>query len=78
MTTGIPCFQYVSQTDAVQNYVQLVGLIWMQFNMLSGMIHLDEQSENALFLKSMQNKLDNLKASRNSLSRWVFLQPRKV
>ena len=32
MATGIPCFQYVSQTDAVQNYVQLVGLIWMQFN----------------------------------------------
>jgi hypothetical protein len=32
MTTGIPCFQYVSQTDVILNYVQLVGQIWMQFN----------------------------------------------
>ena len=32
MTTGTPCFQYVNQADAVQNYVQRVDLIWMQFN----------------------------------------------
>jgi len=51
MRAGITCFQYVSQTDVVQNYVQLVGLIEMELNKMDKLCF--QKADNLCFHAQM-------------------------